>query len=47
MKSNSIKKKKKKNANRNFVAKHAREFNRAVTMIDRKKESKKNGSYYG
>ena len=27
----------------NFVAKHARKFNRANVMVDRKKESKKSG----
>ncbi|ADM79964.1 hypothetical protein phiAS5_ORF0121 [Aeromonas phage phiAS5] len=28
----------------NFVAKHAREFNNAVVMVDRKKQSKNAGA---
>lgn len=36
----------KKQNKRNFVAKHAKTFNKSVVMIDRKKESKKNGDYY-
>lgn len=33
----------KRTKNRNPVAKFSRRFNKAVTMIDRKKESKKTG----
>ena len=34
----------------NFVAKHAHKFNRAVTMVDRKKHAKQTGydeTWYG
>lgn len=35
----------KKPSSRNFVAKHLRTFNKANVMIDRKRESKKNGDF--
>ena len=35
--------KSKKPNTRNYVAKYAREFNRAVVHVDRKKEAKKKG----
>lgn len=37
----------KKVKNRNPVAKFSRRFNKAVTMIDRKKEQKKTGNIKG
>ena len=37
---------KKPQSARNFVAKHARTFNKSNVMVDRKRESKKNGDYY-
>ena len=37
---------KKTTSARNFVAKHARTFNKSAVMTDRKRESKKNGDYY-